>query len=82
MKNLLDDACRRELLVRFDRLSPDAGARWGRMNGSQMVCRVADPLRIALEELEVADQSSPLTRTLLRQFGAQAGEKLREEILA
>ena len=66
MKNLLDGACRQSLLDRLERLSPDAAARWGRMNVGQMVCHLADPMRIALGEMKAADRSSLLRRTVLR----------------
>lgn len=66
MRNLLDEDARRFLLARLGRLTPDRPARWGRMTARQMVCHVADPLRIALGELEVPDASNLLTRTVLR----------------
>lgn len=66
MKNLLDEHDRRGLLARLGQLTPHRAARWGRMDVGQMVCHLADPLRIALGELAAADASNLLTRTVLR----------------
>ena len=66
MKNLLDEHDRRGLLARLGQLSPHRAARWGRMDVGQMVCHLADPLRIALGDLAVPDASSLVTRTVLR----------------
>ena len=66
MKNLLQAAACEHLLARFDQLEPKTEARWGRMNVEQMICHVSDPLRIAFGELEAADVSNFMTRTLLR----------------
>jgi len=66
MKNLLDERWRDSLLARFDQLEPSSERRWGRMNVEQMICHVSDPIRIALGEMEVADVSNVMTRTVLR----------------
>jgi hypothetical protein len=63
--NLIDD--REALVGRLRQLSPDAQARWGRMNVNQMLCHCADGLRGALGELEgKKDESSALSRSLLK----------------
>lgn len=55
------------LTERLRQLSPDAEARWGRMNVNQMLCHCADGLRGALGELEgKKDESSLLSRTALK----------------
>jgi len=43
-----DPARRDEILARIQRLSPDATARWGRMNVAQMVAHLTDQMRHAL----------------------------------
>lgn len=68
MKNLLDPETRRDLLARFERLAPGTPARWGRMNVEQMVCHVADPVRIALGDLPARDHSTFFRRHVLKRL--------------
>lgn len=66
MKNLLDEAPRQGLLERLGRLSAGSQRTWGRMDVGQMLCHVADPLRIALGDMAAADASNVFTRSLLK----------------
>jgi hypothetical protein len=66
MRNLLDDGVRQRVLERVAQLTPDGQRRWGTMDVGQMICHIADPLRIALGELPAKDASSVFTRTVLR----------------
>lgn len=68
MGNVLDPESRRSLRSRLRSLEAGRAARWGRMNVEQMVCHVADPMRIALGELAAADVSSIFTRHVLRRL--------------
>lgn len=65
---IFESTAAEEILQRTDRLSPDAKAMWGKMNAGQMMCHLADGLRMATGELKVADTSSFLTRTVLKQL--------------
>ncbi len=53
MPTLRNPADRAALIVRLERLSPDATPRWGRMNAQQMLAHVADGFRMAAGELPV-----------------------------
>jgi len=66
MKNLLDTACRQEILDRLGRLSPESSRLFGRMDVGQMLCHLADPMRVAFGEIQAVDASNLFTRTFLR----------------
>jgi|HubBroStandDraft_3_1064219.scaffolds.fasta_scaffold26993_4 hypothetical protein len=51
MPTLFAADARAELKRRLASLTPEARAQWGRMNAPQMVCHVADQLRVALGEV-------------------------------
>ena len=55
------DVVRRLRLVR-----PDSAARWGRMSAHQMVCHLADALRMATGQKAVTAASGLLQRTVLK----------------
>src|SRR5688572_7812341 len=55
-----------DLRRRLHRVRPDSGARWGRMSAHQMICHVADVLRMATGERQVSTASSVLHRTLIK----------------
>ena len=57
----LDDLRRRLRNVR-----PDCKALWGRMSAHQMICHVADVLRMALGERQVSAANGVLERTLIK----------------
>jgi hypothetical protein len=48
MRNLLNETDRRRLGVRLRAVRPDSTGRWGRMSAHQMVCHLADALRVPL----------------------------------
>lgn len=68
MKTVWKDADYRELCARLERLTPDARARWGTMTGPQMVCHLADALRMASGALPVAPKKLPIRFTPLKQL--------------
>lgn len=51
MPTLFDGATRESLQKRLGALDPGAVARWGTMTAPQMLCHVADQLRVALGDL-------------------------------
>jgi hypothetical protein len=59
--NDLDDLRRRLRDVR-----PDSAARWGRMSAHQMICHVADALRMAMGERQVSAANTALHRTVIK----------------
>ena len=60
MKHWFDAREREALLARVHRLSADSTARWGRMNVQQVVCHMADLVRVALGEKISAPLGLPL----------------------
>jgi hypothetical protein len=51
MASMFDTATRERFQTRIGALRPDAERQWGRMNASQMVCHLADQLRVALGQI-------------------------------
>jgi hypothetical protein len=68
MSTLFDAADRAAIHERLDRLRPELRAQWGRMNAPQMVCHVADQLRVALGDLATEAKPIFLRNRLLRQI--------------
>ncbi len=69
MKTIWDAGCRRELLARIDKLTPESRPAWGSMNAAQMLAHLADPLKTAMGTKPVAvvpgALSNPIVRTLV-----------------
>lgn len=59
MKNWFNLSDRTALLARLDKLSADRPALWGRMTAHQVVCHLADPIRVAL-----GDRTAQRVRTV------------------
>jgi hypothetical protein len=55
-----------DLRRRLHRVQPDSAARWGRMSAHQMICHVADVLRMAVGERRVSGASGLLQRTVIK----------------
>lgn len=58
-KSLANPTVRTEMLDRLRRLSPDAKARWGRMNATQMLTHLVDWMAMADGTLGVAPIRKP-----------------------
>ena len=67
-RSLWEPEARRNLLVRLDRLKPDAVPLWGRMNAPQMVAHVIDWMRLAKGEIRTAPRISLLRRSPVKQL--------------
>ena len=68
MNSLFDVEARSSIHRRIDSLGLDRPALWGRMNAHQMICHVADQLRVALGDIKVESQPGPLRFRPLRQI--------------
>jgi hypothetical protein len=66
MTTLLDPETARVFRARVEALSPDAPARWGKMNARQMLCHLTDSFRVALGEVPVVAKWTPLRLYPLR----------------
>jgi hypothetical protein len=58
----------RELQDRVQRLTPQQPPQWGKMSAAQMVAHLADSLRMASGELEVAPKKLPLRFSPLKEL--------------
>lgn len=68
MKTLARQSDLIQILSRLRALRPESPRRWGRMSAHQMVCHLADALRVATGEKPAQQAPSLLQRTLLRWF--------------
>lgn len=59
---MLNEADRASILARLDTLTPDAPARWGKMNATQMLAHMTDALRMVLGDIAVR----PMNKRILR----------------
>jgi hypothetical protein len=66
MKSLARPADKAELLLRLGNLRPETTRRWGRMSAHQMVCHLADALRMVTREKVVVEASSAMGRTVVK----------------
>jgi Protein of unknown function (DUF1569) len=67
-KTMFGAAARQELQGRLARLAPDRVPRWGKLNAPRMVAHLADSLKMALGELDVAPKKTPLRLPVLKQL--------------
>jgi len=62
------DDSRREIKDRVARVTPGRKAQWGKMSAPQMVCHLAESLKMALGELPVGPIRLPIRYPPLKQF--------------
>lgn len=65
-KTIFDPTAHEALHARLDRLTPDAVARWGRLNAPRMLCHLSDSLRVASGELPAVFHKGPLANGVAR----------------
>jgi hypothetical protein len=68
MKTMWNADNQREIRDRMVRLTSDRSAAWGKMNAPQMVCHLAESLKMALGDLPVARKNVPIRYPPLKQF--------------
>ena len=66
MKSLAHSGDATELVRRLRQLNPDSRPRWGRMSAHQMVCHVADAMRMALGTKAASPAGGIFHRTVLK----------------
>jgi Protein of unknown function (DUF1569) len=66
MKTLARDTDKAEIVRRLRTLRPDSTRRWGRMSVHQMVCHLADALRMASGEKPTKLNTGLLQRTAVK----------------
>lgn len=68
MNTFWDSAAAATLRERVGRLAPDRVGAWGRMTAPQMVCHIADSLKMALGDMHVASKNLPIRYPPLKQL--------------
>jgi hypothetical protein len=68
VKSIWQDGARRELHDRVGGLAADGRAAWGNFSAPKMVCHLADALRMAMGDLEVARRWVPIRYPPLKQL--------------
>lgn len=66
LKNILSLKDKHEVLNRISNLEPSARAMWGQMNVNEMVCHLADQLRLGLGIKEAENTGSALEEKFLK----------------
>ncbi len=66
MKSLAQSRDRAEILRRLRTVRPESVRRWGRMSAHQMVCHLADALRMGTGQKPVSHATSLLHRTIVK----------------
>lgn len=67
-RTLLDPRVEREMLDRLMNLPPDAPARWGRMSAGRMLRHLANAIRMATGDLQIARRKTPLRLFPIKQL--------------
>jgi hypothetical protein len=68
MKTMWDAPCQREIRERVARLSPESKGEWGKMSAPEMVCHLAESLKMALGDLPVTRKNVPIRYPPLKQL--------------
>ena len=66
MKTLSRPRDRDEIVQRLRAVGAGQAARWGRMSAHQMICHLADSMRMAMGQRPVSDASDLLRRTAVK----------------
>ncbi len=64
MKNILNIQNREELLTRINNTKETNTALWGKMSVNEMLCHLADQIRVATNQIKTKDFSNFFTRTI------------------
>ena len=68
MASVWDKSDRDRLFARIDRLTADARPKWGKFDAAAMLAHLADVLKAAIGELQVAPRKTPFRRPLIKQL--------------
>jgi hypothetical protein len=68
MKTMWDAPCQREIRDRVARLSPERKGEWGKMSAPEMVCHLAESLKMTLGDLPVTRKNVPIRYPPLKQL--------------
>ncbi|MFY0672673.1 MAG: DUF1569 domain-containing protein [Bacteroidia bacterium] len=65
-KSILNSFDRDQMIRRIKSVDQDSKKLWGKMNVNQMICHLADQLRMAMGEVECRDKSTFFSRTFVK----------------
>ncbi|MCK9424494.1 MAG: DUF1569 domain-containing protein [Ignavibacteriaceae bacterium] len=65
MKNILNVQNREKLLTRINNLKETNSRLWGKMSANEMLCHLADQIRVATYQIKTRDFSNFFSRTIL-----------------
>jgi hypothetical protein len=68
MKTIWQSDARREIQNRLTKLTPNAPAQWGKMSAPEMVCHLAESLKMTLGDLPCTPKGGALRYTPLKQL--------------
>jgi hypothetical protein len=68
MKSMWEPEALPAMRERIERLTPERAGAWGKMTAPQMVCHLADSLKMALGELPVVSKKVPIRFAPLKQL--------------
>ena len=67
-KTLLNPEAKTAMMAIIAKLQPGSPALWGKMNAAQVLCHLADQLRVALGELKLAGTAGFFGRTIMKRL--------------
>jgi hypothetical protein len=65
-RNIFDEKTRDEILSRIQKLTDGSRGRWGKLSVQQMVRHLTEGIRMAFDEIEIADQSNFFSRSVTK----------------
>ena len=68
MKNILEAAHRDEVIARIEKLSSNGSPLWGKMNVGEMICHLADQVRMSLGEIKTEYVGNKFLETVMKQL--------------
>jgi hypothetical protein len=66
MITLLDESVKESIIKRVDSVQLHDRALWGTMNAEEMICHIADPLRVAAGVKSAAFVGNKITKTIVK----------------
>jgi hypothetical protein len=67
MKSLWNEVDRRDVVSRFNKLTPNTKPSWGRMSAPQVVTHIGDWFRMAIGDLKVESKNTPFRFPVVKQ---------------
>ncbi|MCW3117464.1 MAG: hypothetical protein JWM28_1546 [Chitinophagaceae bacterium] len=65
-KNIFVPAVRDRVIERISKLSAGSAPKWGKLSSAQMLRHLTEACRMAVNEIDIPDQSNLLTRSIVK----------------